>query len=236
MRSSGQGRSWRGTGCGAGGTRPRGDGNAVGAPPPGRALDRLEDGFERFLVLARLLVLVPVIILVLAAAAAFVYATVVFAVSIPGIIEHPLPPGPKLALFVLEIDVFLIGATLIIAAFGFYELFISKIDPARGQLRLPGWLKIRDLNDLKARVASMLILVAAVTFVKVILEGRFGLNTLSRGSRGVGGRRAHGVPAVRLPGAGRGLPAEPPVQPAELLGQYAQHRFAGQIAVVFMLP
>jgi uncharacterized membrane protein YqhA len=160
----------------------RGDGNAAGAPPPGRALDRLEDGFERFLVLARLLVLVPVIILVLAAAAAFVYATVVFAVSIPGIIEHPLPPGPKLALFVLEIDVFLIGATLIIAAFGFYELFISKIDPARGQLRLPGWLKIRDLNDLKARVASMLILVAAVTFVKVILEGRFGVNTLYLGA------------------------------------------------------
>lgn len=184
MREEQTDRAGHGTGPDAALAEPaaRGDGKAVGAPPPGRALDRLEDGFERFLVLARLLVLVPVIILVLAAAAAFVYATVVFAVSIPGIIEHPLPPGPKLALFVLEIDVFLIGATLIIAAFGFYELFISKIDPARGQLRLPGWLKVRDLNDLKARVASMLILVAAVTFVKVILEGRFGVNTLYLGA------------------------------------------------------
>jgi Uncharacterized protein family, UPF0114 len=213
----------------------RGDGNAAGAPPPGRALDRLEDGFERFLVLARLLVLVPVIILVLAAVAAFVYATVVFAVSIPGIIEHPLP-GPKLALFVLEIDVFLIGATLIIAAFGFYELFISKIDPARGRLRLPGWLKIRDLNDLKARGGVH----ADPGRRRHLCEGHTrgpvrGEHPLSRGGRGVGGRRAHGVPAVWLPGAGRGLTPELPVRPAELRGQYAQHRFAGQIAVVFML-
>lgn len=160
----------------------RGDADAVRASPPGSALDRLEDVFERFLVLARLLVLVPVIILILTAVAAFVYATVVFAVSIPGIIEHPLSPGHKLVVFVLEVDVFLIGATLIIAAFGFYELFISKIDPARGQLRLPGWLEMRDLNDLKARVTSMLILVAAVTFVEVILGGRFGLNTLYLGA------------------------------------------------------
>jgi uncharacterized membrane protein YqhA len=142
----------------------------------------LEDGFERFLTWSRILVLIPVVILVAAAAGAFVYAAVVFFASIPAIIEHPLPVGHKLSVFVVEIDLFLIGATLIIAAFGFYELFISKIGsgPGRGR-RLPAWLEMRDLNDLKARVASMLILVAAVTFVDLVLAENLGPDVLYLG-------------------------------------------------------
>jgi uncharacterized membrane protein YqhA len=145
-----------------------GESRPGGSRSPG-LLTRLEDGFEGFLALARLMVLVPVIVLVLAAAGIFVYAAIVFFASMPGLFEHPVPVGHKLSVFVVEIDLFLIGATLIIAAFGFYELFISKIGDGPGRGRLPAWLEMRDLNDLKARVASMLILVAAVTFVDQVL-------------------------------------------------------------------
>ena len=66
-----------------------------------------------------------------------------------------------------------------IAAFGLYELLITRIDPSRLGMRLPGWLRMNDLNDLKARVISMIILVAAVTFVDVVVETEpdGGLNT-----------------------------------------------------------
>lgn len=141
----------------------------------------LEGGFEGFLALARLLVLVPVIILVLAAAAIFVYAAVVFFASMPGLFEHPVPVGHRLSVFVVEIDLFLIGATLIIAAFGFYELFIGRLGGHPGERRFPAWLVMRDLNDLKVRVASMLILVAAVTFVDLILAHSPGLGVLYLG-------------------------------------------------------
>lgn len=155
---------------------------APGGPRrPRGALARLEEGFEGFLALSRLMVLVPVIILVLAAAGIFAYAAVVFFASMPGLFEHPTPVGHKLSVFVVEIDLFLIGATLIIAAFGFYELFISKIGDRPGQGKLPGWLEMRDLNDLKARVASMLILVAAVTFVDLILAQNPGPGVLYLG-------------------------------------------------------
>lgn len=144
-------------------------------------MTRLEDGFESFLVLARVMVLVPVIVLVLAAAGIFAYATVVFFVSMPAVFGHPVPVGHKLAVFVVEIDLLLIGATLLIAAFGFYELFISRIGNAAGRRELPGWLVMRDLNDLKARVASMLILVAAVTFVDMVLQENLGPDILYLG-------------------------------------------------------
>jgi hypothetical protein len=91
-------------------------------------------------------------------------------------------PQPRVLL--LLTDLFLVGATLMIAAFGLYELFITRIDPSRPGMRLPGWLRMNDLNDLKARVISMIILVAAVTFVDVVVETEpdGGLNTFYLGS------------------------------------------------------
>lgn len=153
-----------------------------GAHRPGRLLTLLESGFEGFLALARVVVLVPVIILVLAALGIFVYAALVFFVSMPGLFQHPTPVGHKLSVFVVEIDLFLIGATLIIAAYGFYELFISKIGEGPSRHRLPAWLKMHDLGDLKARVASMLILVAAVTFVDQVLAHNASLGILYLGA------------------------------------------------------
>jgi uncharacterized membrane protein YqhA len=160
-------------------SQPAGPGPA--ARRPGRPLTRLEGGFEGFLALARVMVLIPVIILVLAALGIFVYAALVFFASMPGLFAHPTPPGHKLSVFVVEIDLFLIGATLIIAAYGFYELFISKIGEGPSRHTLPAWLKMRDLNDLKARVASMLILVAAVTFVDQVLAHNASLGILYLG-------------------------------------------------------
>jgi len=49
-------------------------------------------------------------------------------------------------------------------------------------LLLSAWLRMNDLNDLKARVISMIILVAAVTFVDAVIESRDGLDTLYVGA------------------------------------------------------
>ena len=103
-------------------------------------------------------------------------------------------------MFLTEIDLFLIGATLIIAAIGLYELFIARIDPANLHRPLPAWLEMNDLNDLKARVIAMIILVCAVTFTDVLLE--FAKDDAGRAVPGRGGRdihrRAHRLPQVRL--------------------------------------
>ena len=49
-------------------------------------------------------------------------------------------------------------------------------------LLLSAWLRMNDLNDLKARVISMIILVAAVSFVDAVIESRDGLDTLYVGA------------------------------------------------------
>jgi uncharacterized membrane protein YqhA len=131
--------------------------------------------FERGLSLARLTVVLPVVVLVLSGVGAYVYGTAIAVHSVVDIAHHPFEEH-NLRLFLVEIDLFLIGATLIIAAIGLYELFVSRIDPANSRRPMPDWLVINDLNDLKARVISMIILVSAVSFADVLLE--FGDDTL----------------------------------------------------------
>jgi uncharacterized membrane protein YqhA len=167
-------------GDGAAGSRPpppgAAGGGAAGRPPP----RRLRHDFEQGLGLSQLAVLLPVVVLVLSGIGAFVYGTVVTVHSAQDIVKHPFAPH-NLRLFLIEIDLFLIGATLIIAAFGLYELFIASISPASLRWPLPGWLRMHDLNDLKARVISMLILIVAVTFGDVLLEFQDALDMLYLG-------------------------------------------------------
>ena len=122
------------------------------------------------LTLSRLLVLIPVIFLLLDAAGSFIYGSDILVRSATGLIGEPAKVGGRLGLFLIVMDTFLVGATLLIAAFGFYELFIIKGERTGRAYWLPGWLQMRDLEDLKARVVSMLILVAAITFVDRTVE------------------------------------------------------------------
>jgi len=135
----------------------------------------LEDRFGQALSLFRIFVIVPVIVLMLSALASFAYGSYVFVNSVAGIVEDRHLAHGNLGFLLLLTDLFLVGATLMIAAFGLYELFIGRIG---GRLGLPGWLRMHDLNDLKARVISMIILVAAVSFVDAVIESKNGLDTL----------------------------------------------------------
>src|ERR1700722_15474235 len=142
---------------------------------------RLGRRFEQGLSLSRGVVVVPVIILLLSAVASFAYGPVVFVRSVAPVGDAPELPSHNLGFLLLLTDLFLIGATLMIAAFGFYELFIGTIGASDPAARLPSWLRMHDLDDLKARVISMIVLVAAVSFVDYVVESRGGLDTLYLG-------------------------------------------------------
>ncbi len=166
-------------------TEPGSDGPG-GGPGSSRNVSgggRLQRGFEQGLSLAQLTVLLPVVVLLLSAFGAFIYGTVVVVHFVLDIVAEPFAVH-NLRLFLTEIDLYLIGATLMIAAFGFYELFVAKVGEAGGRrpLPLPAWLEMTDLDDLKARVLSMIILVTAVSFADVVLEFGHALDVLYLGA------------------------------------------------------
>jgi uncharacterized membrane protein YqhA len=153
------------------------------ADPPSEASDEAgperpgatpRDRFERGLSMTRVVVVVPVAVLLLGAFASFAYGTDVFVRSVASIVKDPELTSHNVGFFLLLSDLFLVGATLMIAGFGFYDLFITKARIDGRSLPLPGWLRMTDLNDLKARVISMVVMVLAVSFVDqaVVLQNK----------------------------------------------------------------
>jgi uncharacterized membrane protein YqhA len=136
---------------------------------------------ERVLEGWRFTVVIPVVILLLAALGAFVYGIAFLIDGSRRIVDHPFPIGKNIGLFVTLIDVLLVGTTLLISGLGLYELFVLPQHPPRPKL-LPAWLEMRDLNDLKVRVISMIVLVSAVSFTDVVVDFDTGRDVLYLGS------------------------------------------------------
>lgn len=73
------------------------------------------------------------------------------------------------------VDAFLLGTILYIFAVGLYELFIGK-------LKVPAWLVINNLDDLKAKLQSVIIMIMAVLFLEHLAEWERPLETLMFGA------------------------------------------------------
>ncbi len=76
--------------------------------------------------------------------------------------------------FIEIIDIFLLATVFYIIALGLYELFIDA------NVELPNWLSFQDLDDLKNKLASVVIVVLGVLFLGQALEWK-GNDILSYG-------------------------------------------------------
>jgi uncharacterized membrane protein YqhA len=71
------------------------------------------------------------------------------------------------------IDVFLIATVLLIFGIGLYELFISKIDYIESETESSKILVIHNLDQLKAKLAKVIIMVLIVTFFKYAISFKY---------------------------------------------------------------
>ena len=77
--------------------------------------------------------------------------------------------------FFSGIDVFLLSMVLYIFALGLYELFIGK-------LNVPEALVIGSVDELKAKLASVVILFVAIAYVKLLVGWQNPVDTLLFGA------------------------------------------------------
>ena len=73
--------------------------------------------------------------------------------------------------FFSVIDAFLLAMVLYLFAVGLYSLFVGPLD-------LPENLRIRTVDELQARLASVVILFVAIAYVKVLVDWRNPQETL----------------------------------------------------------
>ncbi len=72
-------------------------------------------------------------------------------------------------------DIHLLSVVLYIFAVGLYDLFIGK-------LNTPEWLEIKNIEDLKAKLVSVIILILAITFTKNVVKWQKPVDTLLFGA------------------------------------------------------
>ena len=140
----------------------------------------LERIFESALWNGRFVVVVAVIASMAAATAIFYMATV----DVVYLVSHMLNyADPALATearkamhdqtitHVVEVvDGYLLATFMLIFALGMYELFVSDIDEARGSNASSKILVIESLDDLKARLAKVVLMILIVTLFEEALK------------------------------------------------------------------
>lgn len=143
-------------------------------------MKRIEKLFEDFLWNSRFIVVSAVVASLAAGIAVFYIATV----DVYFILQHvshyadaDLTIAARKALHddtishVVEVvDGYLLATIMLIFSLGLYELFISDIDAAHGSKASSRVLVIRDLDDLKNRLAKVIVMIMIVSLFEHALK------------------------------------------------------------------
>jgi uncharacterized membrane protein YqhA len=122
---------------------------------------------QRLLGTSRYLILLAVVGSFVASATLMVYGVLRAVGIIVGMLEHvgqglvidDVYGKGLIADSIALIDMFLLGTVLFIVAAGLYQLFINVDVP------LPGWLRIRSLDDLKLLLTGVIVVALLVAFL-----------------------------------------------------------------------
>lgn len=93
--------------------------------------------------------------------------------TVINILSHFKDYGPAqiTTKFIGIMDIHMVAIVLYIFAIGMYKLMV-------GPLNVPDYVKIETIDDLKSKLASILILIIAITFTKEVVEWKSPLETL----------------------------------------------------------
>ncbi len=135
--------------------------------------------FQQVFVGCRISILIPVISSLLAGFALLVYGSAQTMTTIGHAVTvgHVSSQEAKMMIlsFIEIIDLFLLATVLYITGLGLYELFIDS------RIKVPAWLEIRNIDDLKAKLASVVVVILGVVFLGKAVKWESGTEILPFG-------------------------------------------------------
>ena len=140
----------------------------------------LEKFFENAMWKTRLFVLFPVVFGLIGAIILFIVASVdIFEVLVYTLDVYLNGLHPEnfheeiVSKIIGAVDLYLIAVVMLIFAFGIYELFISKIDAADNSKTGNNILAIHSLDQLKDKIAKVIIMVLVVNYFQRVLHTKY---------------------------------------------------------------
>lgn len=142
-------------------------------------MSKFEKVFETALWGSRYFVMLPVIFALFGSLILFVIASSdIWDITLKTIdvyVNHAHPQHfheEVVSAIIGAVDLYLIAIVMLIFSFGIYELFISKIDAADSS-QSSKVLQINSLDDLKDKLAKVIVMVLVVSFFQKVLYTKY---------------------------------------------------------------
>ena len=119
---------------------------------------------RRLIELSRFVVAVPAIGSILGAFILMVIGTWEIIRALISLIDRNVALKESVVTILTAIDTLLLATVLLVIGYGLYELFVDS------NVRLPPWLEIKSLDDLKAKLIGVVVAIIAVVFLGVLVD------------------------------------------------------------------
>jgi len=128
----------------------------------------MKESIRKFVAGTRFIIILAVVGAFVASLTALVYGHLVVVVAIKDIIQRSDFSTASVRLvasnLVNIIDLLLLGTVLYIISVGLYKLFIDD------EVRLPGWLDVTDLDSIKTKLLTVVVVLLGVEFLASVVE------------------------------------------------------------------
>jgi uncharacterized membrane protein YqhA len=119
---------------------------------------------RRFIELSRFVVAIPAIGSILGSFTLMVIGTWEILRSILKLFDTTVPLKETVVTILTAVDTLLLATVLLVIGYGLYELFVDS------NVRLPPWLEINSLDDLKAKLIGVVVAIIAVVFLGELVD------------------------------------------------------------------
>lgn len=121
---------------------------------------------RRLIELSRFVVAVPAIGSIIGSFTLMIIGTWEILLSIIKLLDTSVPLKESVVTILTAVDTLLLATVLLVIGYGLYELFVDST------VKLPPWLEITSLDDLKAKLIGVVVAIIAVVFLGVLVDSK----------------------------------------------------------------
>ena len=125
--------------------------------------------------LTRYSVIVPALAAMLGALLLLAQVSIDIVIAVYKTITERTPLKDSIVSVLTAVDAILLGTVLLVIGYGLYELFVDS------GIKVPAWLQVRDLDDLKSKLIGVVVAIIAVVYVGVLVNADKASDVLSFG-------------------------------------------------------
>lgn len=119
---------------------------------------------RRLIELSRFAVAVPAVTSIIASFVLMAIGVWEVVMTIVHLLDSSVSVKLTVVAILTAVDTFLLATVLLVIGYGLYELFVDS------EVKLPEWLEIRSLDDLKTKLIGVTVAILGVVFLGALVD------------------------------------------------------------------